>query len=73
MLYDKLISVDKNSNCDSKQQELILTQDFRIGLPRMHKEPGERRDFLPNFIARLHNLGPICSWSTAMALRWVQS
>jgi alanine dehydrogenase len=57
MLYDKLISVDKNSNCDSKQQELILTQDFRIGLPRMHKEPGERRDFLPNFIARLHNLG----------------
>jgi alanine dehydrogenase len=24
-----------------------------FGLPRMHKEQGERRDFLPNFVARL--------------------
>ncbi|MBE0410449.1 MAG: alanine dehydrogenase [Anaerolineales bacterium] len=34
-----------------------MTKDFSIGLPRMHKEPGERRDFLPNFVARLHKLG----------------
>lgn len=26
---------------------------FAIGLPRMHKEPGERRDFLPGFVRRL--------------------
>lgn len=26
---------------------------FAIGLPRMHKEPGERRDFLPDFVHRL--------------------
>ena len=30
---------------------------IRIGFPRMHKEPGERRDFLPSFIARLARLG----------------
>ena len=30
---------------------------FHIGLPRMHKEAGERRDFLPAFVARLHQLG----------------
>lgn len=34
-----------------------MTQEFIIGLPRMHKEPGERRDFLPNFVSRLHKLG----------------
>lgn len=28
-----------------------------IGFPRMHKEPGERRDFLPSFVARLEKLG----------------
>ncbi len=28
-----------------------------IGFPRMHKEPGERRDFLPSFVARLARLG----------------
>ena len=28
-----------------------------IGLPLMHKEPGERRDFLPHFVARLRRLG----------------
>ena len=26
---------------------------LRIGLARMRAEPGERRDFLPNFVARL--------------------
>jgi alanine dehydrogenase len=34
-----------------------LNHNFTIGLPRMHKEPGERRDFLPNFVARLQSLG----------------
>lgn len=28
-----------------------------IGFPRLHKEPGERRDFLPHFFAKLHSLG----------------
>ncbi len=28
-----------------------------FGLPRMHKEPGERRDFLPSFVARLYRRG----------------
>jgi alanine dehydrogenase len=28
-----------------------------IGLPRMHKEPGERRDFLPELVACLDHLG----------------
>jgi alanine dehydrogenase len=28
-----------------------------IGLPQMYKEPGERRDFLPSFIARLQKAG----------------
>lgn len=32
-------------------------QSFRIGLARMHKEPGERRDFLPNFVGKLHKYG----------------
>jgi len=30
---------------------------FTIGLPRMHLEPGERRDFLPRFVARLEKQG----------------
>lgn len=30
-----------------------MSQPIRIGLPRMHKEPGERRDFLPRFVSRL--------------------
>jgi alanine dehydrogenase len=34
-----------------------MTDKFYLGFPRMHKEPGERRDFLPSFIARLHKLG----------------
>ncbi len=28
-----------------------------FGFPRMHKEPGERRDFTPYLIGRLHRLG----------------
>lgn len=28
-----------------------------LGLPRMHKEPGERRDFLPTFVHRVARLG----------------
>lgn len=31
--------------------------ELSIGLPRMHKEPGERRDFLPRFVHRLAKLG----------------
>lgn len=34
-----------------------MKSSFNIGLPRMHKEPGERRDFLPGFVARLAQLG----------------
>ncbi|HZD57905.1 MAG TPA: hypothetical protein VE136_14335, partial [Anaerolineales bacterium] len=34
-----------------------MGQDLNIGLARMHKEPGERRDFLPKFVARLSKLG----------------
>lgn len=26
---------------------------FHIGFPRMHKEPGEKRDFLPNFVSKI--------------------
>jgi len=31
--------------------------NLSIGLPRMHLEPGERRDFLPEFVQRLHHNG----------------
>lgn len=34
-----------------------MKSSFNIGLPRMHKEPGERRDFLPKFVARLSQMG----------------
>lgn len=34
-----------------------MTKTATIGLPRMHKEPGERRDFLPRFVHRLTQLG----------------
>lgn len=34
-----------------------MAPEFRIGLPRMHKEAGERRDFLPGFVAYLTRLG----------------
>jgi alanine dehydrogenase len=34
-----------------------MNTNFRIGLARMHKEPGERRDFLPTFISRLEKFG----------------
>lgn len=30
---------------------------FNLGLPRLHKEPGERRDFLPDFVASLARRG----------------
>jgi alanine dehydrogenase len=32
-------------------------QALTLGLPRMHKEPGERRDFLPSLVQRLGALG----------------
>ena len=32
---------------------------FRIGLPRMRLEPGERRDFLPAFVAQLERHGAL--------------
>ncbi len=31
--------------------------EFTIGLARMHKEPGERRDFLPSLVSRLQKYG----------------
>jgi alanine dehydrogenase len=34
-----------------------MTTGFRIGLPRMHVEAGERRDFLPEFVASLERNG----------------
>lgn len=34
-----------------------MTFTLQIGLPRMHKEPGERRDFLPDFVGRLARRG----------------
>ncbi len=34
-----------------------MSSSLTIGLPRMHKEPGERRDFLPSFIAHLSRFG----------------
>lgn len=30
---------------------------LRIGLPKMHLEPGERRVFLPEFVGNLHEMG----------------
>ena len=35
---------------------MVSTQPS-IGLPKMHLEPGERRVFLPDFIAALHEVG----------------
>lgn len=34
-----------------------MTPTFTIGLPQMHHEPGERRAFLPSFVARMERLG----------------
>lgn len=34
-----------------------MTPTFAIGLPQMHHEAGERRAFLPSFVARLERLG----------------
>ena len=35
----------------------MATPPMRIGFPRMHLEPGERRDFLPRFLGRLARYG----------------
>jgi alanine dehydrogenase len=35
----------------------MTSNGLRIGLARMHAEPGERRDFLPHFVSRLVKLG----------------
>jgi alanine dehydrogenase len=34
-----------------------MNSHLSIGLPRMHLEPGEKRDFLPEFVQRLHHYG----------------
>jgi alanine dehydrogenase len=34
-----------------------MTPTFTIGLPQMHHEAGERRAFLPSFVARMERLG----------------
>jgi alanine dehydrogenase len=36
---------------EGRKEEINMTDT--LGLPRMHLEPGERRDFLPSFVARL--------------------
>ncbi|MGB7094270.1 MAG: hypothetical protein WBD62_06445 [Anaerolineales bacterium] len=35
----------------------MSSSNFSIGLPRMHLEPGEKRVFLPEFIAELQKIG----------------
>jgi alanine dehydrogenase len=56
--YDSLRSLHSTRK---HQKDHILNQKlgqtFTLGLPRMHKESGERRDFMPKFVARLHKLG----------------
>jgi alanine dehydrogenase len=37
--------------------ESFMEKEFRIGLARMHVEAGERRDFLPDFVAQLEKYG----------------
>jgi len=37
--------------------EIASPRRVQIGLARMHYEAGERRDFLPDFVARLQNSG----------------
>jgi alanine dehydrogenase len=34
-----------------------MLENIQIGLPQMYKEPGEKRDFLPRFVAWLHKQG----------------
>jgi alanine dehydrogenase len=34
-----------------------MKSNLSIGLPRMHLEPGEKRDFLPEFVQRLYHYG----------------
>ena len=34
-----------------------MENSITLGLPRMHVEFGEKRDFLPDFVARLEKLG----------------
>ena len=34
-----------------------MKSNLSIGLPRMHLEPGEKRDFLPEFVQRLYHFG----------------
>jgi alanine dehydrogenase len=34
-----------------------MNSNLSIGLPRMHLEPGEKRDFLPEFVQRLYHYG----------------
>jgi alanine dehydrogenase len=34
-----------------------MKSTLSIGLPRMHLEPGEKRDFLPEFVQRLYHYG----------------
>jgi alanine dehydrogenase len=34
-----------------------MTSPFTIGLPQMYHEAGERRAFLPSFVARMERLG----------------
>ena len=34
-----------------------MNSNLSIGLPRMHLETGEKRDFLPGFVQRLYQHG----------------
>jgi alanine dehydrogenase len=46
-----------NFNILSIQGLANMEKNISIGLARIHKEPGERRDFLPGFVARLEKYG----------------
>jgi alanine dehydrogenase len=42
-----------------ERRAVVVEKQTIIGFPRLHKEPGERRDFLPHFMAKLHSLSAI--------------
>jgi alanine dehydrogenase len=48
--------IDKNAEALQNTRGNMQSK-FTLGLPQMYKEPGEKRDFLPNFTARLQKAG----------------
>ena len=47
-----------------------MSEKITIGMARMHAEFGERRDFLPSFVARFIRRGQGLFWNTATAQGW---